>query len=151
MIHCIDERRAEKIDYEKRLFDYKQKSLDIKIFAERHQLFSQYFQTARDIREQFLSECNERIYQLQRGRRQLGVDETEFSYRFPEKRSQQIQQQRAYNLEVSILSGVAKYVGFPAAPEIAPARPSEIEDDLRAMKVSCDSSLPQHTVLMQLA
>ena len=72
---------------------------------------------------------------LQRGRRSLGCDETEYMIKLPEKRSDQIRQQTAYNLEVSILSGVAKYVGFPAAPDISAARPSEIDEDLRAMKV----------------
>jgi hypothetical protein len=56
--------------------------------------------------------------------------------RLPEKRSDQIRHQTAYNLEVSVLSGVAKYVGFPAAPDISAARPTEIDEDLRAMKVS---------------
>ncbi|KAF2465053.1 uncharacterized protein BDR25DRAFT_306905 [Lindgomyces ingoldianus] len=136
MIQCIDERRAEKIAYEKQLLEYKQKCLEIRIVAERHQLHSQYFQTVRDVREDLTTECNQRIYELQRGRRQLGVDEVEYSLNLPKKRSDQIRQQAAYNLEVSILSGVAKYVGFPAAPDIMPARPTDIDDDLRAMKIT---------------
>ncbi|KAF2174995.1 hypothetical protein K469DRAFT_684815 [Zopfia rhizophila CBS 207.26] len=140
MVQCVDERRAEKIAYEKQLLDYKQKCLEIRTVAERHQIHSQYFQTVRDIRETILSECNQRVYELQRGRRQLGVDEIEYAVNFPEKRSEQVRQQAAYNLEVSILSGVAKYVGFPAAPDLTPARPSEIEDDLRAMKITTRSA-----------
>ncbi|KAF2270398.1 hypothetical protein CC78DRAFT_528184 [Lojkania enalia] len=135
MIQSIDERRNEKIAYERQLLQYKQKCLEIRTVAERHQLHSQYFQTVRDLREKSLEECNQRIYDLQRGRRQLGVEDIQYSIKLPEKRSEQIRQQAAYNLEVSILSGVAKYVGFPAAPDIRPARPSEIEDDFRAMKV----------------
>lgn len=75
------------------------------------------------------------------------MDEVDYMIKLPEKRSDQIRQQAAYNLEVSILSGVAKYVGFPAAPEIKPARPSEIDADLRAMKVSEVSyqPLPVHS------
>lgn len=141
MIQCIDDRRAGKIAYEKQLLEYKQQCLERTTVAERHQIHSQYFQTVRDIREDILSECNQRIYELQRGRRQLGVEDIEYSLRLPEKRSERIRQQAAYNLEVSILSGVAKYVGFPAAPEIKPAKASEIEDDLRAMKVSCQTFL----------
>ena len=137
MIKCIDERRDEKIAYEKALLGYKQKNVEVITAAERHQLHSQYFQTVRDTRENILADCNKLIYELQRGRRQLGVEEVEYSMRLPEKRSEQIRHQAAYNLEVSILSGIAKYVGFPAAPEIRPARPNEIDDDLRAMKVSC--------------
>ena len=89
----------------------------------------------RDLREDIIAECNQRVFDLQRGRRSLGSDEVEYMVKLPEKRSDQIRQQTAYNLEVSILSGVAKYVGFPAAPDISAARPGEIDEDLRAMKV----------------
>jgi len=143
MIKAVDDRRAEKVAYERQLLQYKQKNLEIITTAERHQLHSQYFQTVRDKREDILSLCNQKIFELQRGRRQLGVDEVEYMMKLPEKRSDQIRHQTAYNLEVSILSGVAKYVGFPAAPEIRPARTSEIEDDLRAMKVSDLVLVPQ--------
>lgn len=136
MIQCVDERRAGKIAYEKQLFKYKLECLQRQTVAQRHQLHSQCFQTIRDVREKSLAECNQRVYELQRGRRQLGVDDVEYALRLPEKRSERIRQQTAYNLEVSVLSGVAKYVGFPAAPEIKSARPNEVDDDMRAMKVS---------------
>ncbi|KAF1951895.1 hypothetical protein CC80DRAFT_495778 [Byssothecium circinans] len=136
MIKCIDDRRAEKIAYERRLLRYKQNNLEVMTTAERHQLHSQYFQTVRDVREQILSDCNQRVFELQRGRRQLGAEEVDYMIKLPEKRSDQIRHQAAYNLEVSILSGVAKYRGFPAAPDIRPARPSEVDDDLRAMKIA---------------
>jgi hypothetical protein len=137
MMKCIDERRTEKIAYETILLEYKQKNLDVITTAERHQMQSQYFQTVRDVREDILEDCNQRVFELQKGRRSLGCDETQYMMRLPDKRSDQIRHQTAYNLEVSILSGVAKYVGFPAAPDISVARPSDIDDDLRAMKVSC--------------
>ncbi|KAF2850681.1 hypothetical protein T440DRAFT_517986 [Plenodomus tracheiphilus IPT5] len=136
MIKCVDERRADKIAYEKRLQEYKQQNLDIITAAERHQMHSQYFQTVRHEREEILEECNQRVFELQRGRRQLGCDETEYMIKLPDKRSDQIRQQTAYNLEVSILSGVAKYVGFPAAPDISAARPADIDQDMRAMKIA---------------
>ncbi|KAI4648028.1 hypothetical protein J4E93_004439 [Alternaria ventricosa] len=142
MIKCVDDRRADKIAYETRLLEYKQKNLEIITAAERHQMHSQYFQTVRHIREDILEECNQRVFELQRGRRQLGCDETEYMVRLPEKRSDQIRHQTAYNLEVSILSGVAKYVGFPAAPDISAARPTEIDEDLRAMKIATRAPVP---------
>jgi hypothetical protein len=151
MVQCLDERRAEKIDYEKRLFTFKTNSLNVRSMAERHQLHGQYFQYVRELRETVLAECNDLIYQLQKGRRQTGVEETTFAFIFPEKKSTQIQHQTAYNHEVSVLSGVAKYVGFPAAPNITPARSTDIDDDLRAMKVGCIISQSQHLVLTQLA
>lgn len=142
MIKAVDERRAEKIAYETRLLEYKQKNLEVITIAERHQMHSQYFQTIRQEREDILEECNQRVFELQRGRRQLGNDETEYMIKLPEKRSDQIRHQTAYNLEVSVLSGVAKYVGFPAAPDISPARPTEIDDDLRAMKIATRAPAP---------
>ncbi|KAF2831637.1 hypothetical protein CC86DRAFT_378434 [Ophiobolus disseminans] len=142
MIKCIDERRASKMAYETMLLGYKQKNLDIITAAERHQMHSQYFQTVRHVREEILEECNQRVFELQRGRRALGCDETQYMIRLPEKRSDQIRHQTAYNLEVSILSGVAKYVGFPAAPDISAARPGDIDDDLRAMKIATRPAPP---------
>lgn len=149
MIKCIDDRRAEKLAYERQLLHYKQNNLEAITTAERHQLHSQYFQTVRDKREDILAECNQKIFDLQRGRRQLGADEVEYMMRLPEKRSDQIRHQAAYNLEVSILSGVAKYVGFPAAPEIRPARPSEIDEDLRAMKASGRPQFPNWELTLE--
>ncbi|KAF2707690.1 hypothetical protein K504DRAFT_503917 [Pleomassaria siparia CBS 279.74] len=142
MIKCIDERRDEKIAYEKTLFRYKQENLKTISAAEWHQLHSQYFQTVRDAKDKVLTDCNRRIYELQKGRRQLGVEEVEYMMKLPERRSEQIRHQAAYNLEVSIISGIAKYVGFPAAPGIRPARTSEIDDDLRAMKITTQPAAP---------
>ncbi|KAF2132754.1 hypothetical protein P153DRAFT_172861 [Dothidotthia symphoricarpi CBS 119687] len=142
MIKCIDDRRAEKITYETTLLEYKQKNLEVITTAQRHQMHSQYFQTVRHIREDILEECNRRVCELQRGRRTLSCDETDYMIKLPEKRSEQIRHQTAYNLEVSVLSGVAKYVGFPAAPDISAARPSDIDDDLRAMKIATRPAAP---------
>ncbi|KAF1940236.1 hypothetical protein EJ02DRAFT_456181 [Clathrospora elynae] len=142
MIKCVDDRRADKIAYETRLLEYKQKNREIITTAERHQMHSQYIQTVRHVREETLEECNQRVFELQRGRRQLGCDETEYMMKLPEKRSDQIRHQTAYNLEVSILSGVAKYVGFPAAPDISAARPVEVDEDLRAMKIATRAPAP---------
>ena len=52
------------------------------------------------------------------------------------KRLDLVAQQTAYNTEVSILSGMAKHVGFPAAPEIMGATQSEIEEDLKSLGVT---------------
>ncbi|KAJ4355197.1 hypothetical protein N0V95_003157 [Ascochyta clinopodiicola] len=142
MIKCIDDRRAEKIDYEKTLLELKHQNLEIITAAQRHQMHSQYFQEVRHLREEILEECNRRVFELQRGRRSLGCDETEYMIKLPEKRSDQIRHQTAYNLEVSVLSGVAKYVGFPAAPDISAARPTEVDEDLRAMKIATRPTLP---------
>ena len=63
------------------------------------------------------------------------MNEVDYTYMYQPKRSKQLQQQAAYNLEVSLLSGIAKYVGFPSAPEMKGAKSSEVEDDFRNMRV----------------
>ncbi|KAI9831882.1 MAG: hypothetical protein M1819_004604 [Sarea resinae] len=135
MLQCLDARRDEKIAQEQTLLSYKIRSLEVRCIAERSQLHSQYFQSVRAIREKKLEEVGEQWYQIQRDRRGLEGTVPDFSYKFPARRSQQITQQTAYNLEVSVLSGVAKYVGFPAAPPIEGARPSEMDEDFQKMAI----------------
>lgn len=135
MLQCVDVRRDEKIQLENTLLSYKLKALDVKSRAERAQIHSQYHQTVRAIRDGSMEQLGEQWFQMQRERRKLQAEEPDYTYKFPNKRSQQVRQQAAYNLEVSVLSGVAKYVGFPAAPELGGARNVELEDDFKNMKV----------------
>ena len=136
MREVIDQRRDQKIEYEHTLMKHKMTTLQRGSVANKAQIHSQYMQDVREIRDVALDRLNKEFYQLQRERRSCEGDVPEYMYNFTVKRSQQITQQMAYNSEVSVLSGVAKYVGFPAAPDISKARPSEIDDDLRAMGVS---------------
>jgi hypothetical protein len=135
-LRSIDQRRDEKIRYEDVLLHEKQKSLRIKTVAERDQLHSQLFQAVRECRDSALERCYKDMYALQKDRRHWGADETNYNFLYNAKRSQQIQQQTGYNLEVSILSGVAKHVGFPAAPNINGLQTLDIENDFQAMTVS---------------
>ncbi|MCJ1419778.1 hypothetical protein MMC32_006134 [Xylographa parallela] len=135
MVECIDKRREEKIMQANTRLRYKLETLQRKCIAERAIAHSQYMQTIREVRDTVLEQANKEWYQLQRERRTCDEDESVFLYQFNTRRSQQISRQAAYNTEVSILSGVAKYKGFPAAPAITPAKPNEIEDDLRKMGI----------------
>ena len=130
----IDKHLEDKIQYERTLLKYKLIALQKKSIAEKAQIHSQYMQSVRDIRERTLEQLQKESYQLQRERRHVEGDVPDYSYLFTTNRAEQIANQTAYNTEVSILSGIAKYVGFPAAPEITGARPNEIEEDLQAMK-----------------
>lgn len=134
-VEVVQKYRDEKFEVEQKLLVYKIGALKNKAVAERSQIHTQYFQTVRDIREKYLERLSEHFYRIQRDR--FKADSTIPSYiiPFPEKRSQQIIQQTAYNKEVSILSGVAKYVGFPAAPELAASKQKDIEDDIQKMGV----------------
>ena len=132
-IQVIDQYRNDKIQYEIVRRRLKMKCLSKQSVAEKAQCHSQHQQSVREIRERHVEELNREQSQIQCERRDLGLPP--YAKTFPTKRSQQIRQQQAYNLEVSVLSGAAKYVGFPAAPELRPAMPSEAEEDLAFIKV----------------
>lgn len=136
MLQCITARRDKKIGQEKRLHHYKKQSLRQEAVGNRSQLLSQYFQEAREIREDILYDLGKQWYSIQKERRSAQVDPKfdRHIYKFG-KRKHQIKRQAKYNLEVSVLSGVAKYVGFPAAPEISGAKSAELDSDLKAMQV----------------
>ncbi|ODH52525.1 hypothetical protein GX48_01305 [Paracoccidioides brasiliensis] len=138
-LSIIENYRDDKIKYERTLFKYKLSSLFNKSQAERCQTNSSYFQRARDVREKYLEEASGLHYRIQQDRFQTAGTSPDFSIPFPIRRSQQISQQAAYNKEVSILSGVAKYVGFPAAPIIQPARRNEADEDLAKMGIDTRS------------
>lgn len=136
MRQCLDARRDEKIELEKINLRYKIETLKVTTLAERAAMNSQFFQEIREARESHLEKLNERTSSLHKERKSLFAKDPHFSYAFEPRRSRQILAQTAYNKEVSILSGIARHVGFPAAPEMNGVRASDIEDDLKAMKVS---------------
>ncbi|MCJ1246155.1 hypothetical protein MMC30_003360 [Trapelia coarctata] len=134
MVECIDQRRDEKITQARIRLQYKLEGLQRRSIAERAIAHSQYMQTVQDTRDKILEQANKEWYQIQRERRSYDEEEQQlYLYQFSAHRPHQIARQTAYNKEVSILSGIAKYRGFPAAPEITGAKPSEIEEDLKKM------------------
>lgn len=136
MKEVLEQRRDEKIQLESTLLKYKLGSLQNKSIAEKAQMHGQYMQTVRDVRDRNLEQVNKEWYQIHKERRSREDDVPEYMYLFPLRRSQQITNQTAYNKEVSLLSGLAKYRGFPAAPEIHGAKPGEIDSDLEKLGVS---------------
>lgn len=135
MKEVLEQRRAEKIEYENKLLRYKLRSLQQRSIAERAQIRTQYIQTVRDIRSRNLEQVNREWYQIHRERRNREYDVPEYLYLFPTRKTQQIKHQSAYNKEVSLLSGIAKHRGFPAGPETGMASSSEISKDLQDMGV----------------
>lgn len=147
-LEAVQKYRDEKFEVEQKLLVYKVGALKNKSVAERSQIHSQFFQTVRDIRERHLERISEHFYRIQRDRFKADSTVPNYTIPFPERRSQQILQQTAYNKEVSILSGVAKYVGFPAAPELAPSKQKDLEDDMQKMGVCiCDSHVDFNALL----
>lgn len=147
MKEAVDQHCNQKIAYEQKLLKYKLQALQKASVATKHQIQSQYMQTASIIRERSLEQLNEELYQVQRERRSCEGDIPDYMFAFTPQRPQQILQQSAYNHEVSVLSGVAKYVGFPAAPMIRQARSHELENDMRSMGVSLPFHLMQGSSL----
>lgn len=142
MKEVLEQRRDEKIQYESTLLKYKLGSLQNKSVAEKAQVHGQYLQTVREIRDRNLEQVNQEWYQIHKERRSREDDVPEYMYLFPARRSQQITSQAAYNKEVSLLSGIAKYRGFPAAPEIRSARADEIDSDFEKLGVSNAVTFP---------
>lgn len=135
-VACVDARYAKQVDEARAFRKFKTESIRRTALGERSQLHSQYYQYARELRENVMVELGEDWYGIQKERRQAnqGNDEV-YMRKFQTKKSVQIRHQAKYNQEVSVLSGVAKYVGFPAAPDINGAEGDAMDDDLRAMKV----------------
>jgi hypothetical protein len=136
-VSCIDERKAKQEREANAYYRYRIQAVRERTLGERAQLHSQYFQTARELRENMLYALGEDWYGIQKERRQQHQEgEERFLYKLPSKKSEQIRQQAKYNQEVSVLSGIAKYVGFPAAPNISGVEGLGLEDDFKAMRVS---------------
>ncbi|GFF73105.1 transcriptional regulatory protein DEP1 [Aspergillus udagawae] len=141
-LECVKRHRDAKIKYEHTLFQYRIQALMNKSLAERAQTHSTYFQRIRDIREKHSSAVSKQFYAIQHDRFKTEELSAQHYIPFPTRRSQQIAHQTAYNQEVSIMAGVAKYVGFPAAPSLAPARPFELEEDMEKMGISIETRAP---------
>lgn len=137
-VACVDARLQKQQNEARAFYRYKLRSIRERTLGERSQLHSQYFQATRDLREDALEKLGQLAYGIQNQRRLESIvpeNDDAFVYKYNPKKSAQIRQQAKYNQEVSVLSGMAKYVGFPAAPEIHGAEGSAVEDDLKAMKV----------------
>jgi Sds3-like len=135
-LDCLQRHRDKKIHYEHTLFQYRLQSLMSRSLSDRASIHSTYFQRIRDTRERHSTAVSKQFYAIQHDRFKTEELGAHHYIPFPARRSQQISQQAAYNQEVSVMAGVAKYVGFPAAPSLSAARGTEIDDDFDKMGVS---------------
>jgi hypothetical protein len=135
MMKCIDARRDERYRISEKLAEFEQKTINNAAVGKRSQILVQYQQDVRAIRERKLEELGQQWYEIQHDRRSHAGSVPDFTLKFPTRKSQQVMNQVAYSNEVSILSGIAKYVGFPAAPPMAAATDAELEEDLQKMGV----------------
>ena len=105
---------------------------------------SQFYQGVRESREKVLEELGQEWYEIQQERRHHANTIPDYGIRFSSSKTQAVRQAVAYNKEVSILSGFAKHVGFPAAPAIHGASEDQLEHDLEAIAVSLDPGSRNH-------
>lgn len=141
MMQCIDARRDERLRVNEKLREYELQTLRNYAVARRSQILSQFQQEVRDLREKKLEQLGKQWYEIQHDRRSYAGSVPDYTLKFPTDRAQQVMNQVAYSNEVSVLSGVAKYVGFPAAPPMAAATDAELEEDLQKMGVGLRLSL----------
>ncbi|KAI1460322.1 Sds3-like-domain-containing protein [Annulohypoxylon moriforme] len=144
MMECIDARRDERIRVANRELELQKEALDRWAVARRSQIHSQYFQSVRESRETILAELGQQWYDIQHERRKQANNVPEFGLRFPSDPTQRIKNALAYNKEVSILSGIAKHEGMPAAPDMKGATMQELDDDFEAMNRNRQTAPRQH-------
>lgn len=142
MLKCIEERRDEKVRLSAVEMQLELAVLRDRAVGERSQIMSQFYQGVREAREKVLEELGQQWYEIQQERRRLANTIPDYGIRFPTSKPLAVKQAVAYNKEVSVLSGFAKHVGFPAAPVIHGVTEEQLENDWEAMRVS-PNRLPQ--------
>ncbi|KAI9746121.1 MAG: hypothetical protein M1818_000802 [Claussenomyces sp. TS43310] len=133
MMQSVDARRDQKLRIEARLTEYRLESIQREAVGKRTQILAQFYQEVREIREKKLEELGKQWYDIQHDRRGYGSHIEDFTIKFPTKRSKQVMHHNAFTKEVSLLAGISKYVGFPAAPAMSAATQTEIDQDLERM------------------
>ncbi|CAK7216799.1 Transcriptional regulatory protein [Sporothrix bragantina] len=133
MMQCVNERRDGKIRVIDTEFDFNMQTLKRWAVARRSHIHSQYFQSIRESRELVLEELGRQWYQIQQQRRRHANTIPDYGLQFPTSKTQRTKDAITYNKEVSVLSGIAKYEGFPAAPQIKGASTTQVDDDLEAI------------------
>jgi len=142
MLKCIEERREETIRLSAVELQLKLSVLRNRAVGERAQMMTQFYQGVRESREKVLEELGQEWYEIQQERRRLANTIPDYGIRFPTSKPQAIKQAVAYNKEVSVLSGFAKHVGFPAAPVIHGATEEQLENDWEAMRFQRAEPVP---------
>ncbi|KAI1435704.1 hypothetical protein GGR50DRAFT_294418 [Xylaria sp. CBS 124048] len=144
MMQCVNARRDERMRIADRELQLRTEAAERWAVARRAQIHSQFFQAVRESRERILAELGQHWYDIQHERRKNANNVPEYGIRFPKSQTQRVRNALAYNREVSILSGIAKYEGMPAAPEMRGASSQELEDDFDAINRNKHHP-PRHT------
>jgi len=145
MLQCLNSRREERIKTSTLELQFRMAMLQRRAVAERAQILSQYHQAVRESREKVLEELGQEWYDIQQERRRFANAIPDYGIHYPPAKPHSIRNAVAYNKEVSILSGFAKHVGFPAAPPIHGASEDQVENDLEAIAV-CIRDTPMNCI-----
>ncbi|KAJ2998096.1 hypothetical protein NUW58_g432 [Xylaria curta] len=145
MMRCVDARRDERVRIADRELELKIEASERWAVARRAQIHSQFFQAVRESRERILAELGQHWYDIQHERRKNANNVPEYGIRFPTNQAERIRNALSYNREVSILSGIAKHEGMPAAPDMQGASSQELEDDFDAINNNRHHA-PRHPV-----
>lgn len=145
LMRTVDQRRDESIRISDLEYKFNMQTLRSWAVARRSQIHTQYYQSVRESRARVMEDLGRQWHQIQHQRRRHANTIPDYGIRFPASKAQRTKDAIAYNKEVSILSGFAKYEGFPAAPKIKGASAVEVEDDLEEIAVSFDCALPRGT------
>ncbi|KAK6541013.1 hypothetical protein TWF694_008394 [Orbilia ellipsospora] len=135
MSQAIEAHKKEKIEKANTLLGFQLETAEQERIANRAAIWAQYSQEIRETREKCFSEANKLWWAIHRERRAADTSVSDYVYKIPKSLSTQINHRTRYNAEVSLLSGIAKHVGFPAAPAIMGATNDEVRADLEAMGV----------------
>ncbi|RDA84650.1 hypothetical protein CP532_5705 [Ophiocordyceps camponoti-leonardi (nom. inval.)] len=133
MKKCLDDRLNKRLHEINTEHEFRMRAHERRAVAQRAQIWSQFFQTVREKREQALEKLNQQWYEVQSARRSTH-SLSDYGLLFPKEPAQRLRNAVAYNTEVSTLAGLAKHVGFPAGPELKGASTAEVDADLNAIE-----------------
>ncbi|RAL61669.1 hypothetical protein DID88_002737 [Monilinia fructigena] len=134
MMRCIEERREERIRVAENLREYELQTLKTYAVARRSQILVQYRQEAREIRETKMEQVGKQWYEIQHDRRNYSTGVPEYHSKLSDE---------------EITTGSEP--GFPAAPPMAQATPSEVDDDFEKMGRTRHVHQPAALSLQELA
>ncbi|KAK9245215.1 Sds3-like-domain-containing protein [Lipomyces tetrasporus] len=113
---------------------YRRRCIENQTRSYRTHIHQQFYKNGSNLRATMIQETTETWYKVNRERRAMDTMVPFYGYRIPEKRSVIYRQRQAQYNEIALLTGIAKYIGFPAAPEIKSATADEVAEDMEALR-----------------
>ncbi|KAK9373977.1 Sds3-like-domain-containing protein [Lipomyces chichibuensis] len=113
---------------------YRRRCIENQTRSYRTHIHQQLYKNNANLRAAMIQETTETWYKVNRERRAMDTVVPFYGYKIPEKRSVIFRQRQAQYNEIALLTGIAKYIGFPAAPEIKSATADEVAEDMEALR-----------------